>query len=120
MILAVQALSLVARAFKAGEHAPNEIEIAERLGCSSVILKPCLDGLQRAGIVMRGDGREMPLLLVRDPAAISVGDIQEAVFKKRTAMFLGQELKRMYECFSGGAEPSQVTLAQLVAEGEGR
>jgi membrane protein len=120
MILAVQTLSLVARAFKSGEPAPNEIEVAEQLGCSSVILKPCLDGLQRAGIVMRGDGREMPLLLMRSPEAISVADIQEAVFKKRTAMFLGQELKRMYECFSGGAQPAQVTLAQLVAEGEGR
>ncbi len=117
MILAVQTLALVARAYKAGEPPPDEIEIAERLGCSSVLLKPCLDGLQRAGIVMRGDGREMPLLLMRSPEAISVADIQEAVFKKRTGMFLGQELRQMYECFSGGCDPANVSLAQLVSGG---
>jgi membrane protein len=116
MVLAVQVLSLVARAFKNGEAAPNEIEVAERLGCSSVLLKPALDSLQRSGILMRGDGREMPLLLMRAPESITVADIHEAIFKKRTGMFLGAEMRKLYECFSGAAHADQVTLAQLVSE----
>jgi membrane protein len=115
MLLAVQSLVMVARAFTAGTKPPNELEIAESLGCSSVVLKSILDGLEQAGIIMRGDGRDMPLLLMKTPGAISVADVREAIFKRRESMFLGEELSRMYRCFSPGAHPKATSLADLLS-----
>jgi membrane protein len=119
MLLAVQSLVMVARAFSAGTKPPNELEIAESLGCSSVVLKSILDGLEQGGIIMRGDGRDMPLLLMKTPQAISVGDIQEAVFKRRDSMFLGEELSRMYRCFSPGSHPKSTSLEDLISSNTG-
>ena len=116
MVLAVQSLVLIARAFQRAEKIPNELEIAEQLGCSSVVLKTSLDALEGAGIIMRGDGRDMPLLLMKAPQSITMGEIKEAVFKKRTGMFLGNELQRMYESFSGSQDPKKVTLIDIVGE----
>lgn len=116
MILAVQSLVLIARAFQRGETVPNELELAERLGCSSVVLKASLDALERAGMIMRGEGRDMPLLLMRAPDTITMADIKEAVFKKRTGMFLGVELGRMYESFGGTGEPKRTTLVDILGD----
>lgn len=115
MILAVQSLSLILYAFKRGERIPNELEIAERIGCSSVVLKPTLDALTQAGIIMRGSGRDMPLLLMKTPESISVAEIQAAVFKKGSSMFLADELRRLYECFSVTGDPQSVSLSHLVS-----
>jgi membrane protein len=116
MLLAVQALVLVVRAFNGGKKIPNEIELAENLGCSSVVLKPSLDALEQAGIVMRGDGRDMPLLLMRSPESITISEIQLAVFKKRNSMILGTEIGRLYECYSAVKDPQKVSIADLCRE----
>jgi membrane protein len=116
MLLAVQSLVLVTRAFRSGQKVPNELEIAESLGCSSIVLKAALDGLEQSGLIMRGDGRDMPLLLMRAPEAISIADIRDAVFKKREAMFLGREVSSMYECFCGKRDPKTVSLHDVVVE----
>jgi membrane protein len=116
MVLAVQTLVLIARAFQRGENIPNELEIAERVGCSSVVLKSSLDALEQSGIIMRGEGRGMPLLLMKAPDSVTIAEVQEAIFKKRSGMFLGAELRRMYECFSGVKEPRQVTLSDIVSQ----
>ena len=118
MVLSVQTLVLIARAFKRGEKIPNELEIAEYLGCSSVVLKSSLDALEQSGVIMRGDGRDMPLLLMKSPDNVSVAEIRDAVFKKRSAMFLGSELGRMYECFSGSRDPKKVSIADLITSSE--
>ncbi len=118
MLLAVQSLIIVAKAFSQGRKIPNELEIAEALGCSSLVLKSSLDSLERAGIIMRGDSRDMPLLLMRSPESISVAEIREAVFRKREAMFLGKEISRLYECFCGAAHPGDVSLKQLLSDEE--
>lgn len=116
MLLAVQTLVLVARAFKSGTKIPNELEIAEALGCSSVVLKTSLDALQQAGIIMRGDGRDMPILLMRSPESVSMADIREAVFRKREAMFLGEEISRMYGAFRQGQRAKDVSLEDLIEQ----
>jgi len=116
MILSMQAMVLIARAFITGEKLPNELEVAETLGCSSVVLKPSLDALEQAGLIMRGEGRDMPLLLMRSPEMISVDEIHDAVFKKRSSMILGEEMRRMYDCYAHSAEPSKVTLAGIVGQ----
>jgi membrane protein len=115
-LLAIQSLVLVTRAFRTGQKVPNELEIAESLGCSSIVLKAALDGLEQSGLIMRGDGRDMPLLLMRAPEAISIADIRDAVFKKREAMFLGREVSSMYECFCGKRDPKTVSLHDVVVE----
>ncbi len=116
MILAVQTLVLIARAFRDGKKIPNELEIAEELGCSSVVLKSSLVTLEQAGMIMRGEGRYMPLLLMRGPDCISIADIREAVFKKRASMFMAPAMQRMYKCFSPAGDPRAVTLSQLISE----
>jgi membrane protein len=119
MLLAVQSLIVVGKAFSRGDKIPNELEIAEALGCSSLVLKSSLYSLERAGIIMRGDSRDMPLLLMRSPESISIAEIREAVFKRREAMFLGREISRMYDCFKGGAQPAAVSLRDLLLEDQG-
>lgn len=116
MILAVQSLVLIARAFRNGNKIPNELEIAEEIGCSSVVLKSSLDALEQSGIIMRGEGRDMPLLLMRAPETITMAEVRDAVFKKRTGMLLGPELRRMYESFSGTQEPKDTTLVDLIRD----
>ena len=119
MLLAVQSLILVARAFTSGRRIPNELEIAEHLGCSSIVLKSSLDALEQAGIIMRGDGRDMPLLLMKSPTAISVEDVREALFKKRESIFFGGEISKMYKCFSPGSDSARVSLMDLISENKG-
>lgn len=116
MVLAVQTLVLITRAFKRSEKIPNELEIAEKLGCSSVVLKSSIDALEQAGLIMRGEGRDMPLLLMRTPESITVADIKDAIFKKRSAMLLGAEMERMYRSFGTAGEPKKITLAEIVGE----
>jgi membrane protein len=116
MLLAVQSLVLTARAFCEGDRAPNELEIAESLGCSSVVLKSSLDGLEQAGIIMRGDARDMPILLMRAPETVTIAHIQEAVFKKRESRVLGRAISCMYQCFIGQRDADSVSLKDLVSE----
>jgi YihY family inner membrane protein len=116
MVIAMQTLVLISRAFKRGEKLPNELEIAEELGCSSVVLKASLVALEQAGIIMRGEGRFMPLLLMRAPDTITVAEVRDAVFKKRSSMLMGGEMGRMYKCFDGEADPSTVSLDDLLQE----
>ena len=119
MLLAIQSLVLVAQAFRNGQKPPNELEIAESLGCSSVVLKTSLDSLEQSGLIMRGDSRDMPILLMRAPEAISVSDIKDAIFKKRESMFLGNEVSRLYECFGGARDPRTTSLHDIVSRVRG-
>lgn len=114
MILAIQSLILIVRAFQRGEKVPNELEIAEQIGCSSVVLKSSLDALEQCGMIMRGEGRDMPLLLMKAPETITVAEVRDAIFKKRSGMFLGSEIGRMYAGFSGAQEPKDLTLVDLI------
>ena len=114
MVLAVQSLVLIVQAFQRGEKVPNELEIAERVGCSSVVLKSSLDALEQAGMIMRGEGRDMPLLLMRAPETITMAEIKDAIFKKRTGIFFGVELQRMYESFAGAKDPKRTSILDLI------
>lgn len=96
MVLALQTLVLIARAFREGSKPPNELEIAEHLGCSSVVLKPTLDSLERSKIIMRGDSRDMPLLLMQSPEAINLLEVQEAILKKKGNLLFTNELAKVW------------------------
>jgi len=117
IVLATQALVMIAEAFIAGRKLPNDIGIAERLGCSTVVLKPALDALERAGIVARGDSRDSPLVLVRSPETISLDAVREALFSSRQALHFPGEMARMFRAFDGSGN-SAVTLADLIGRSE--
>lgn len=118
LLLAMQALTLIARAFMRGQPLPNEQELSEKLGCSSVVLKPSLNALERAKIVLRGDSREMPLTLLRSPERISLHEVKEALFKGRDAVNFPEEMARVFNSFTGGRDQRAVSLAEIVATGD--
>jgi len=113
MLLATETLVLMARAFRAGTKLPNELEVAEQLGCSSVVLKPALDALEKEDIIMRGDGRDMPLVLMRSPETITMANVRDAIFKKRQCLVFGAEMMKVFGCFSKGQDPSKMSLADV-------
>jgi membrane protein len=96
LLLGVQSLVLVAKAFQAGSRMLNDNEIAEYLGCSSVVLKPALDALENAGIISRGDSREMPVTLLRTPEKISVAEVRQALFGARSSTLFAKEMERLF------------------------
>ncbi|MCO6431741.1 MAG: YihY family inner membrane protein [Deltaproteobacteria bacterium] len=117
MLLAMQAMVMVARAFERGEKMPGELEIAERLGCSSVLLKPAIDHLERARIIIRGDSRDMPLTLLRSPEKITVNDIREALFKHSDAsMHFPEEMTRVFQSVRAATDSGKLTLAEIIQE----
>jgi DNA-binding IscR family transcriptional regulator len=113
IVLATQALVMIADAFLGGRKLPNDIEIAERLGCSTVVLKPALDALERAGILARGDSRDTPLILVKSPESITLEAVRHALFSARQALHFPGEMARMFSSFDQPGDKA-VTLADLV------
>ncbi len=115
-VLALQALTMIVRGFLKGEKLPNDLEIAESLGCSSVLLKPILDALGRVGIIQRGDSRLMPLVLMRSPDRISLQDISVALQLRETSPHMSRELTKTFQVFSTSQDPSKITLADICRE----
>jgi membrane protein len=75
LLLGLQALSLICSAYKHGRRLPDDLRIAEVLGCSTVLMKPILDSLERAGIVSRGGSRSAPLSLLLTPEKIRLSEV---------------------------------------------
>ena len=118
MLLAVQALVMVARAYAKGASLPNEIDVAEQLGCSSTVLKPALAALNRAGLLTRGSSREMPLTFMRTPERILLIELRDALFQKRRAIHFPAELRRLFGAFEDETRLASATLADVLKEGE--
>lgn len=114
MVLATQALIMITEAFVAGRRLPNDLEVAETLGCSTVVLKPALDALERAGLIARGGSRDTPLILLRSPDTIALNEIREALFSSRTALHYPREIGRMFQSFEQRDDRAVVTLLDLV------
>jgi membrane protein len=115
LVLAVQALIIISRAFLEGRRLPNDLEIAEKLGCSSVLLKPALDALKKADIIARGDSHDMPLALKRSPDRITLGEIHTALFQSGMSVHFPAEMRSVFDAFDAGQDPSKVTLVDVVA-----
>lgn len=116
LLLAMQALVSIARAFRQAHKLPNDLELAERLGCSSVLLKPTLDILEKSGFIARGETRDMPLTLMRSPDKIHICDVHAALFKGRHGMHYPTEMRRVFESFSGSENAGKVSLAEIIGE----
>ena len=116
MLLAVQALVIVTKAFLDGEKMLSDTELSEQLGCSTVVLKPALDTLEKAQIVSRGTTPQKPVTLMCSPDKITLQQINEVLFKGRPSMRFSSEMRKMYEHFSDGRDGSSVTLVDIVNE----
>lgn len=115
MLIAVQCLVIIAKNFMEGKALPGDIELCERLGCSSPVLKPTLDALAHAGIIARGDSGDMPLVLLRAPDTIKLHEISEALYKGRNSLHFPAQMKKLYACFQDGVNGnSNATLADIV------
>lgn len=115
-ILALQSLLIIGTAFKRGQPLPNDLELSERLGCSTVVLKPALDALRRAHIITTGDSRDMPISLKRSPETISIRHIRDAIYNDRLKPHFSREIARTFEAFRKGEDGSTLTLSELLRE----
>lgn len=118
LVLAVQALIIIVRAFQKGTELPSELDVAEEIGCSSVLLKPALDDLKRAGIIARGDSQDMPIILMRDPTLITIDQIKAALFKNHMAVYFPEELGKLFAAFCDKNVSAVCTLSDIVRQKE--
>jgi DNA-binding IscR family transcriptional regulator len=103
---------MVCEAFQSGKRPPNDLEIAEALGCSSVVLRPTLAALERAGIIAHGSSRETPVMLLRSPESISLREVQKAVLGSRAAVQFPAVLSKLFAKITD--TESDLSLAELV------
>lgn len=116
LILITQSLIIVARRFLRGEPMPDSLELAEILGCSSVILKPALAALEAADVIVTGEGRDRRISLLRSPDLIYLNDISDTLYKGTQHMRFSKELARLFDAGPSGEQ--KITLMDLVRAGE--
>lgn len=116
LLLSLQALVIVARAYSRGDKLPNELAIAESLGCSTVVLRPALQGLRRSGIISGAEGEDDPLALAKAPDRITLSEIRDALFRGRSAVHYPQELSIALGKLAAAKSAETTTLADLIAD----
>ncbi|HMO02807.1 MAG TPA: YhjD/YihY/BrkB family envelope integrity protein [Oligoflexia bacterium] len=125
LLLAVQVLILVARSYLAGRRAPNDLELAESLRCSSAVLKPIIESLIKDKIIARADSREMQIALLKDPSQIDLsaladqllinggGNGKAAPAHQSVAVKYSKELSRLFDWLA--SKPSNsLTLQEIL------
>lgn len=118
LMLAVQALVMITKAFNQGKPPPNVLQLAESLGCSTVVLKPALYALQHKHILARGEGRDTPITLLRAPNTVTIEEIMVALFPDRKSIRYTGELVALFESFETARDRSRITLQDLLEIGE--
>ena len=113
LLLAMQTLVLIAKAFKSGEKIPSDLEIAAKLGCSSVVLKPAIDLLENAKIIVKGDNSDMPLTLLKSPDKILIDDVYKTLYKKDNAFRYPEEMTRIFESLQKDKKSKDLTLSDI-------
>lgn len=115
LLLALQSLVLIGKAFDKGERVPSDLEIAEKLGCSSVVLKPAIDLLESAKIIVRGDSRDMPLTLLKSPDKILLTDVKAALYRTDDDLRFPSEMTKAFSSFNIDSQGSRgLTLAEII------
>jgi len=114
LLLATQALLMVTKSFLAGRPPHSDIEIAEALGCSTVVLKPALSALERADIIARGDSRDAPLTLLKSPDQIKLEELRNALFHSRKSVHYAEEMSRVFAAFGVAQSAAVSNLAEII------
>ena len=118
-LLAFQTLIMIARGFMGAGRLPNDLELAETLGCSSVVLKPTIDKLEKAGILVRGDSRDRPLTLMKSPDKITLLDVQRVLAGNGDRnVYHARELEKLFGSMISEESMSRVTLADVIGARE--
>jgi len=115
VLLALEVLIIIVKAFNEGRPLPREIEISEKLGCSSVVLKPVLDALEKAHLINRMNSVDAPLSLARSPELITVDDIRSALVGSGKSLKFPAEVARFFSSFSGDSELLNRSLEEVVS-----
>jgi membrane protein len=116
----------VARAFLSTGPWREATELADRVGVSALTVDEVLDALARAGLLVRADtGREGGWVPARDPDAIRVSDVRDALRRDAAAetvraaieRSLGPELRGVVHASDAAlrSSPLDVTLRELAA-----
>lgn len=114
LLLSLQALVMIVRAFEKGERIPSELDVAESLGCSSIVLRPILDSLKRRGIISETDSRDKQLSLQRSPERITLEQVAEAIYQGRGRTQFAPELARFFGCFADWGSIKDKTVKDLL------
>ncbi|MGI6524242.1 MAG: YihY/virulence factor BrkB family protein [Bdellovibrionota bacterium] len=113
IVLAMQALVIICRSFLNGEKMPNYVEISDKLGCSSLMLKPTFYKLEHAGIISCSDIGDKRITLMRNPEKILLSEIKTILFGEGAAMRYPVEIGSAFYAFAGKTE-KDVTLQDIV------
>lgn len=76
-LLAIQALIRLGKSYDQGEAPPTLTMLAEELGCSTIVLRPAISGLKKAGCVALTD--QGALSLLKSPEKIMLSEVRDAV-----------------------------------------
>ena len=115
LVLAVQTLIMTGRAFIEGGKLPSELDIAEELGCSSLVLRPILSELKKAEIITRSDSGEGVISLARSPDRISLQELQSLLTRYKGAVHYPAQLGLIFRFLSEGSADGSRTLADILS-----
>lgn len=116
-VIAVQALVIIARAFAKAGPLPSELDLCEYLGCSSIVLRPTVEALRRAGMITRADSRDMTLTLQRAPETIRVSEVWQALYPNTEAPLYTAEVMKSFGAFLlSGRDMSLAMMVESVTE----
>jgi YihY family inner membrane protein len=114
LLLAVQALVLIGKAFYAGKRGMTELSLSERLGTSSIVFKPIVAALKKSGLLLQADGPESLLVCAKDPKKISVQEIERSLLPPDSEPHLSQELSLFFSSLRATGEQNHVSLDSLI------
>lgn len=115
LMLAVQALVMIGRAFTKGGSLPTDLELAETLGCSSLVLRPILAELKYAAFINQSDAREGGLGLAKSPEKILLSEIKDLLFKGGVSIHYSAQLSAALALLGSKSEKRDASLADILA-----
>ncbi len=116
LLLAVQALLMIVKAYEKGDKMPNDLDLCEALGCSSIVLRPAIAALKRAQIISQGSEQGLPITLAKSPESILITDIIKALFLHTRQVICASELRELFRTLDQTSQ-STLTLADLRIRG---
>jgi YihY family inner membrane protein len=114
LLLAIQTLILIGKSFYCGSRGMTELSLCEKLGTSSIVIKPIIGALKKSGIVLQADGIESLLVCAKDPKIISVEEIQRSLLPPETEVHLPLELSLFFSSLHPKADSKSVSLESLI------
>ena len=74
-----------------------------------------LISLEKAGIVGRGDSRDMPITLMRAPERVTLRQLRDSLIPGERGVHFPEELCKLFGSLADNVEIEKVTLRDLVS-----